>query len=89
MSPLGVTLHQFTLYVWNGHIHLLKQHEQVIYKVGRFVDKAVTIAVNSLYHRLYSLLSHLLGYLLDTLDKELGGVGIFGHLGMTLLHESA
>lgn len=83
-----MALEEFALYFGERDVHLLEEDEQVIDEVGGFVDEAVAVAVNGLYGRFYGFLAHFLGYFLYAFDKELGGVGIFRHLGMTLLYEA-
>ncbi len=85
---LAVPWEEFALYFGECDVHLFEEDEQVIDEVGGFIDEAVAIAVNGLYGRFNGLLSHFLGYFFHAFDKELGGVGIFRHLGMTLLYEA-
>ena len=82
---LLVALGELFFEVGEGEAHLLGEHEEVIEQVARFVEVALAIAVDGFDDGLDGLFAYLLGYLVHTLTKEVGGVGSFGHLGVAVL----
>ena len=82
---LLVALGQFFFEVGEGEAHLLGEHEEVVEQVAGFVEVALAIAVDGFDDGLHGLFAYLLGNLVHTLTKEVGGVGAFGHLGVAVL----
>ena len=80
-----MTLSQFLFEVGEGESHLFGEHEEVVEKVSGFVEIALAIAIDGFDDGFHGLFAYLLGNLVHTLTKEVGGVGTFGHLGVAIL----
>lgn len=60
-----------------------EQHEQVVDEVRGFVDHRLAVLGHGLDDGLHGLFADLLRDLVHAAVEEFGGVGAFGHLGMT------
>ena len=72
-----MAFNKLLLQVVESYAHLLIEYQQVVNQVRDLVDVAVAVASGSLDNGLDSLLAYLLGNLIDTFGKQLGGVPIW------------